>query len=102
MKIIHLRGIKLMNKFKIQGMVLYPFVLFASRDPDEHLRNHERIHVEQIERDGVLRFYSQYLLEYLSLRMKKMSHDEAYRNISYEKEAYEHHNNIQYQVAARR
>lgn len=102
MKIIHLQGIRILNKFKIQGMVLYPFVLFASKDPDEHLRNHERIHVEQIKRDGVLRFYSQYLLEYFLLRLKKMNHDQAYRNISYEKEAYSHHNKIQYQVAARR
>lgn len=101
MKVIHLKGITLLNKFRIQGIVLYPFVLYAAARPDEILLNHERIHVEQIKRDGFIRFYSTYLVEYISWRMKKKSHDEAYRHISYEQEAYRHHNNFNYQVAAR-
>lgn len=102
MNFIKITGVKALRPFKIQGMVLYPFILFESNSPDERLINHERIHVEQIKRDGVLRFYGRYLWEYFKGRLNKMNHDEAYRHISYEQEAYQHHHNITYQVAARR
>lgn len=101
MRFIHLKGVRALNLLKVQGMVLYPFVLFASRNPDERLMNHERIHQEQIKRDGVVHFYSRYLWEYVRLRLNKMNHDEAYRNISYEQEAYKYHHNLEYKVAAR-
>lgn len=77
-------------------MVLWPWVLYASHNPDAMVVNHERIHLLQIKRDGVWRFYGRYLLEYIHGRKAGLSHDEAYRNISYEQEAYTHQRDPNY------
>lgn len=82
---IHLPLIKI---FKVDAMVIYPFVLFSNKNPSQTLINHEQIHLNQIKKDGVLKFYFNYFKEYFIGRMKGMSHQEAYRNISYEVEAY--------------
>lgn len=101
MRFIHLKGVRALKLFGVQGMVVFPFVLYAPEDPGPQLLNHERIHQDQILRDGVIRFYSRYLWEYVKLRLKKMNHDQAYRNISYEQEAYKNHSNVEYKIAAR-
>lgn len=101
MKLVKVRGFRPLRLFNVEGMVAYPFVLFASKNPSAELENHEGIHVQQIERDGVLRFYTMYLLEYLKFRKAGLNHDQAYRSISYEKEAYEFHRDLRYKVAAR-
>lgn len=102
MKLIKLRGVKPLRWLKIEGIVLYPFVLFASKEPHEDLNNHERIHCDQIRRDGFFHFYSRYLWEYFCNRRKGMNKDEAYRAISYEREAYLHHHEPQYIIASKR
>lgn len=83
-----LRNVRILRRFGINGMVIYPFVLYASGDPDSRVRRHEMIHVEQIKRVGVKNFYLQYLREYFKLRLKGFGHDAAYRGISFEQEAY--------------
>lgn len=55
---------------------------------DPVVMNHERIHVEQINRIGVIKFYFQYLCEYLFNLAKYRNSEEAYKNISFEIEAY--------------
>lgn len=80
----------------VRGIVIYPFVLFASATPDEFLLNHELIHLKQIKQHGVLKFYLLYLKEYSQHRLAGKSHDAAYRSISFEKEAYENQHNLQY------
>lgn len=77
---------------KVQAIVLYPFIFFADKKPDEILINHEMIHVAQIRKLGVLRFYFHYMREYFLNRLKGQKHNEAYRSISFEKEAYEKQN----------
>lgn len=52
------------------------------------LRRHEMVHIEQFERLGVKAFFALYFYEYLKSRLQGMSHWEAHRNISLEKEAY--------------
>lgn len=74
---------------KVNGIVLYPFIFFSDKTPDKVLINHEMIHVSQIKRDGLLRFYGNYLKEYFIFRLSKMNHQQAYRSISYEIEAYD-------------
>ena len=54
---------------------------------DETLLRHELVHVQQIARVGVIRFYSRYVIEYIRNRRSGMSSHEAYANISFEKEA---------------
>jgi hypothetical protein len=70
--------------------VLYPYVLFSEprTEVSSTLLQHELIHVRQVRSNGWLRFYAQYLREYFSLRLSGSSGEEAYRNISFEKEAY--------------
>lgn len=92
---------KFLRWFGINGIVLWPFILYAERDPDPFIMNHESIHLEQIRRSGVLKFYAQYLSEYFRGRKKGLSHDEAYRNISFEKEAYQNQHDSFYIAALR-
>jgi hypothetical protein len=49
---------------------------------------HEHVHVEQIEKIGWWKFYYSYLLEYVKNRFKGLNHNQAYMEISYEKDAY--------------
>ena len=81
----HFPFIKLFN---IEAITLYPVVFFADNNPSKTLISHEQIHLNQIKKDGVLKFYSKYLFEYISLRLKGFNHHSAYMNISYEIEAY--------------
>ncbi len=53
----------------------------------EPLIRHELVHVRQIARLGLLRFYWRYAAEYISLRRRGLSSADAYRNISFEAEA---------------
>jgi hypothetical protein len=48
---------------------------------------HELVHVGQIERVGLVRFYWRYLREYVANRRQGMPAPEAYRRISFEQEA---------------
>lgn len=86
MKITNCKFLKL---FQINGIVLWPFVLYAEKFPLEEVMRHEQVHLEQIRKDGVLTFYLRYLEDYLKGRANGLSHHEAYLNIPYEKEAYE-------------
>ena len=84
-----IKNSKIANLLKVDGIVLYPFILFSSDIPSQVLINHELIHVQQIKRIGAVKFYFHYLKEYFQLRLKGNTHHNAYRSISFEKEAYE-------------
>jgi hypothetical protein len=86
MKITNCKFLKL---FRINAIVLYPIVLYQAKLPDKAIMKHEEVHLKQIKTDGVLKFYTRYLLEYARGRVRGLSHYQAYRNISYEIEAYE-------------
>jgi hypothetical protein len=49
---------------------------------------HELVHFEQIQSDGILKFYTKYILFYLLGLVLYRNHMEAYMNIPYEVEAY--------------
>ena len=55
--------------------------------PLERLLRHELAHVAQIARHGLLMFYWRYVAEYVRHRRAGLSSIEAYRSISFEKEA---------------
>lgn len=75
---------------RVNGITLYPFVLFASDECNVKDRwlVHEYIHIKQQRKDGLIKFYFLYVWEYLCGFMTSSSHDAAYRNIPYEREAY--------------
>lgn len=89
MKIFHIKNSLIARILNVEAIVVYPFIFFRTKSPNEILISHEMVHVDQIKREGVFKFYFKYLLEYSLLRYKKVPHYEAYRSISFEKEAYE-------------
>jgi hypothetical protein len=54
----------------------------------ERLLRHEIEHVRQISKVGFLRFYLRYGLEYVRNRRAGMKPWDAYRNVSFEREAF--------------
>ncbi len=74
------------------GAITLPWATYFSTNKEETdpvTIRHEEIHWEQRARIGSLRFYAQYLLEYLFNTFKyKFDLMKAYREISFEKEAY--------------
>ena len=70
-------------------------VLFArpEAEMDEQLLNHERIHTRQMQEMLVVGFYLWYFIEWL-IRLTQKGN--AYRNISFEQEAYTHERNPNY------
>jgi hypothetical protein len=94
-----MRGIILLTRFlPYAGMSLFPFILLRKKDAPhgERLLNHERIHLRQQLELLILPFYLWYLLDYLIQRIRGRKHEEAYRSIIFEKEAYTHENDLDY------
>lgn len=60
----------------------------TAQDEIAQLLRHELVHVQQIARLGVMRFYWRYVVEYVSLRRRGFSSAEAYQKISFETEAF--------------
>lgn len=95
MKVI-VKNSRIAKLLNVNGIVLYPFIFLAPQFPDEYLMNHELIHWFQIKRLGVFKFYISYLKEYAHYRKQGLSHDQSYRSISFEREAYENERNLNY------
>lgn len=77
-----------------RGMAVGRTILFKGDacEVSPALLRHELIHLEQIDRHGIARFYLIYLRDYLSNLWRLRDHDAAYRNIPFEKEACEREN----------
>ncbi len=82
----------------VSGMALFPFILIKRRRDfaNEQLLRHEHIHIRQQLELLILPFYLFYLLNYFVNLIIYFNHDKAYRNIVFEKEAYENDGNIGY------
>ena len=80
------------------GVTLFPFMFLKT----EHLKrnavliNHERIHLKQQLELFVLPFYILYTIEFLCRLIQYKKCDLAYRNISFEREAYRHEKDLDY------
>jgi hypothetical protein len=72
----------------VGGITIYPLILLAQKASPEIVA-HEMVHISQVERVGWLSFYTSYCLEFLALLIQHKDWYRAYRNISYEKEAYD-------------
>lgn len=64
--------------------------------PNARLLNHERIHLRQQIELLVVPFYLLYLVEYILRLIIYRNPSKAYRNISFEREAYAHDNDLEY------
>ena len=81
-----------------KAMTLFPFMLlkFDRLKADCVLINHEKIHLRQQLELLVLPFYVLYVMEFLVKLIVYKRWDLAYRNISFEREAYSHESNLEY------
>ena len=79
-------------------MAIFPFVFFkhASGADEPVLVNHEKIHLQQQKELLVLPFYLFYLINYLYNLIQMLNHEQAYRSIIFEKEAYDHQSEVDY------
>jgi len=92
--VIYTRLARLLSGGK-RGITLYPFILIIPelRD-DEVILNHERIHIEQQRELYVGGFYVLYVLYWLYGLLT--GPQGAYRNIPFEREAYDNQQNADY------
>lgn len=86
------------KKLPAAGMALFPFILvkYEALKKDIIIINHERIHLRQQLELLIFPFYLLYLLNYLINLLRFRNHDLAYRNIIFEKEAYQFENDLTY------
>ena len=77
--------------FGFEGITLYPFVFMNKSEKEAKktkLLHHEWIHVKQIQEEGFFRFYLSYIFQIFFNLFRYGNLKKAYKNISYEKEAY--------------
>lgn len=80
------------------GLTIFPFVILKNKRlvKDDCLINHERIHIRQQWELLILPFYIIYGIEFLIRLNHYKNWTLAYRNISFEREAYQNENNLTY------
>ncbi|SDR76157.1 hypothetical protein [Christiangramia echinicola] len=83
---------------RFKGISLWPFVFLESDQlkKDEFFLNHEKIHLRQQLELLVLFFYVWYTIEFFIRYLDCRDGMLAYRNISFEREAYRRENDIDY------
>ena len=91
------RFLKFWTRGFARAMALWPFVLIEKSEDklNQKLMRHEQIHMYQQLELLLIFFYLWYAFEYLIYRLRRMPHDEAYLNISFEKEARWHEHDLQ-------
>lgn len=80
------------------GMTVFPFMLLKSKTMKENrvLINHEKIHLKQQLELLIIPFFVIYVLEFYIRLLQYKSWKMAYRNISFEREAYENEKDLNY------
>lgn len=81
-----------------RGLTLFPFILVSSKDlkADAVVINHEKIHIRQQLELLVLPFFVWYGIEFLLKWISLKDKNKAYRNISFEREAYQNEKDLGY------
>lgn len=89
---------KPLKKLKINGIALFPFIFIRNPEDKKNnvLINHEKIHLRQQMEMLVIFFYIFYVVEYYYWLMKLKDADQAYLQISFEREAYANEHNLDY------
>jgi len=80
------------------GMTVFPFIILKKRilKGDVCLVNHENIHLKQQIEMLVVPFFLWYAIEFLVRLVRYKNWQLAYRNISFEREAYAHEHDLAY------
>ena len=80
------------------GLTIFPFVFLKHKrfSKDVIILNHEKIHLRQQLELLVLPFYLIYILEFLVRLIRNRNWRMAYKNISFEREAFSNEINMDY------
>jgi len=80
------------------GMTIFPFMILKTKSlkGDAVLINHEKIHLKQQLELLILPFFIMYVFEFLWRLIQYKNWDMAYRNISFEREAYAKEKDLEY------
>ena len=80
------------------AITIYPFIMLKHKrqKDDMILINHEKIHIRQQLELLVLPFFIWYGIEFLIRLVQFKNWSRAYRNISFEREAYENEKDLDY------
>ena len=89
---------KLMVPKGFVGITIFPFIILKKEGlkQDKILINHEKIHLKQQQELLLLLFYIIYSLEWLIKLLIYKNGYLTYKNLSFEREAYQNENNISY------
>lgn len=81
-----------------RGLTLFPFVIIKDFLDKENkvLLNHEKIHIRQQLELLIVPFFVLYFLEFLLRLIQFKDRNKAYRNISFEREAYANEKDLDY------
>ncbi len=90
--------LRLLKNMKISGITLFPFIFIEKKELrwNKVLINHEKIHLRQQLEMLIIPFYIWYITEYFLKYLKYKNPQLAYRNISFEREAYENDSNLNF------
>ncbi len=80
------------------GITLFPFIFLVSENLKRNkvIINHEKMHIRQQAELLVVFFYLIYGIDYLIKLIKYKDKHKAYRNIIFEREAYENQYDLEY------
>lgn len=80
------------------GLALYPFIFLKRKDLKNNifLINHEKIHLKQQIELLIIFFYFFYLVEWFFKLIKYRNTSMAYKNLSFEREAYLNEGDLNY------
>lgn len=82
------------------ALTFFPFVILREKHMENNtiLINHEKIHLRQQAELLILPFYVWYISEFIIRFIKHRNFQKAYKNISFEKEAYSNDSNPNYLI----
>lgn len=90
--------VKILLPGHFSGIALFPFIFMEKKEFKKDLTfiNHEKIHLRQQAELLVIFFLIIYALEFIYYLLKYKKALQAYRSVSFEREAYEHETNYNY------
>ena len=82
----------------VRGITIFPFIVLSYREDKQNmvLLNHEKIHIRQQIELLVVPFFLWYGIEFLIRLLQYRNSKQAYRNISFEREAYANEKDLHY------
>ena len=89
---------KFLTPKKFTAIVIFPFLITRDKNikNNEVIINHENIHFRQIIEMLIIPFYVWYAIEFIIRLFQYKNKYQAYRNISFEREAYTNEKDLNY------